>query len=230
MYKRQFLGWESLAAGDVLLTVEPNRLDIGELRAIRPSGRLIIAEDRSVNLTDVLKKRPKGDDRAAAGEQQAAQNGAAAAADGQSAQPPVSAPDPFPVTVARLGISGGEVEFADLSLRPQFAARMHDLKGVITGLGTDPERSAKVQLDARVDKYGSAKIRGQLSVFRPEKLTDIEMTFRNVAMSSLSPYSIKFAGYRITGGRLSLDLQYKVKDGKLRGQNKICLLYTSRCV
>ena len=51
--KRPFLGWESLAAGDVLLTVEPNRLDIGELRAIRPSGRLIIAEDRSVNLTDV---------------------------------------------------------------------------------------------------------------------------------------------------------------------------------
>ncbi|HCZ14054.1 MAG TPA: hypothetical protein DHV85_05530, partial [Candidatus Accumulibacter sp.] len=175
--KRPFLAWESLAAGDVLLTVEPNRLDIGELRAVRPSGRLIIAEDQTVNLTDVLKKRPKGEDQPAAGEQPTAPQDAVAAA------------DPFPVSVARLRVSGGALEFADLSLRPQFGARMHELKGVITGLGTDPNRSAKVQLDARVDKYGSAKIRGQLSVFRPEKLTDIEMTFRNVAMSSLSPYS-----------------------------------------
>jgi hypothetical protein len=100
---------------------------------------------------------------------------------------------------------------------------MHELQGVITGLGTDPARSAKMQLDARVDKYGSAKIRGQISVFHPAKLTDIEMTFRNLTLSSLSPYGVKFAGRRITGGQLSLDLQYKVKERKLRGENKIVL-------
>ncbi|WP_374683119.1 DUF748 domain-containing protein [Accumulibacter sp.] len=222
--QRPFVTWDTLASDDVLLTVEPNRLDIGELRLVAPAGRLIIAEDQSVNLTDVLKK-PMAGESAAGADQPAGGEGAAepakaavAAADGG-----VAVEDPFPVTIARIRISKGALEFADLSLRPQFGTRMHELKGVITGLGTDPKRSAKVQLDARVDKYGSAKIRGQISVLRPAQLTDIEMTFRNLTMSSLSPYVVKFAGRRIVGGQLALDLQYKVTESKLRGENKIVL-------
>ncbi len=214
--KRPFVAWDTLATEDLLLTVEPNRLDIGELRLVQPAGRLIIAEDHSVNLTDVLKKTK---DEAGAAQRKAG-NEDEAAETTETTEVPA---DPFPVTIARVRVSQGVLEFADLSLRPQFGARMHELKGVITGLGTDPNRSAKVQLDARVDKYGSAKIRGQISVFRPEKLTDIEMTFRNLTMSSLSPYVVKFAGRTIKGGQLALDLQYKVKDSKLLGQNKIVL-------
>jgi hypothetical protein len=63
---------------------------------------------------------------------------------------------------------------------------------------------AKVQLDARVDQYGSAKIGGQISLLSPEKLTEIDMVFRNLEMSSLSPYVVRFAGYRVAGGRLWL--------------------------
>ena len=81
--------------------------------------------------------------------------------------------DVFPVTIARVRVDGGVIDFADLSLRPQFGTRMHELEGVITGLGTDANRSANVQLDARVDKFGSARIRGQTSVLQPEKLIDI---------------------------------------------------------
>jgi len=100
---------------------------------------------------------------------------------------------------------------------------MHELKGVITGLGTDVNRSAKVQLDARVDQFGSARIRGQVSVLEPEKHTEIDMAFRNLEMTSLSPYVAKFAGYEIASGKLSLDLQYKVRDSKLLGENKVVL-------
>ena len=210
--KRPFVTWDKLTTDDLLLTVEPNLLDVGELQIVQPTGRLIIAEDQSINLTDVLKKSKDG-------EQVAGEAPAAATAGDEG----VPTEDPFPVTVARIRVSKGALEFADLSLRPQFRTRMHELQGVITGLGTDPARSAKVQLDARVDKYGSAKIRGQISVFHPAKLTDIEMTFRNLTLSSLSPYGVKFAGRRITGGQLSLDLQYKVKERKLRGENKIVL-------
>lgn len=223
--ERPFVSWDSLATDDALLTVEPNRLDIGELRIVRPAGRLIIAEDQSVNLTDVLKKSKDGEAAPDGSEQVAEDQAAAPAAKAEVAPPEPDAPadDPFPVSVARIRVTDGALEFADLSLRPQFATRMHELKGVITGLGSDPNGSAKMQLDARVDKYGSAKIRGQISVFRPEKLTDIEMTFRNLTMSSLSPYVIKFAGYRIAAGQLALDLQYKVTNSKLRGRNKIVL-------
>ncbi len=209
--KRHFLSWTSIASDDVKLTLAPNKLDIGELRVGRPSGRLVIAKDQSVNWTDVLKKRVS--DKSPA-------NVKAPTAPGQ---PDDSGEVTFPVTIARVRISDGMLDFADLSLRPPFGARMHELKGVVTELGTDADASAKVQLDARVDKFGSAKIRGQVSLLHPEKLTDIGLEFRNLEMTSLSPYVAKFAGYSIASGRLALDLQYKVRDGKLLGQNKIVL-------
>ena len=94
---------------------------------------------------------------------------------------------------------------------------------IAIGLGTDPDKSAKLQLDAKVDRYGSAKISGQISVRKPERLTEIDMSFRNLDMTSLSPYVAKFAGYKVAAGRLALDLQYRVKDSKLLGKNKIVL-------
>ena len=207
--KRPFLAWETIKSDDLKLTLEPNAVDIGEVLLERPVGRLIIAEDLSLNITDVLKQRDGAAD--GDGKQEPA------AADGEPAA------DPFPVTVARVKVNDGQLEFADLSLRPQFGTRMHQLKGVITGLGTDANRSAQVQLDARVDKFGSARIRGQISVLQPERLTDIAMAFRNLDMSAMSPYVVKFAGYEIASGRLTLDLQYKVRDGRLQGENKVVL-------
>jgi len=208
--KRPFLGWDSLASSDLVLTLQPNRIDIGELRIDRPAGRLIIAADQTVNLTDVLKKRKAHDD-------------AGMAASSAPAEQRGAGDDLFPVNIASVRVAGGAFDFADLSLRPQFATHMHELKGVIAGLSTGAQRSARLQLDARVDEYGSAKIRGQMNLLRPQELMEIDVAFRNLEMSSLSPYVAKFAGYRIAAGRLALDLEYKVRDGKLAGENRIVL-------
>lgn len=208
--KRPFLGWAAVGANELLLTLTPNRLDIAELRLEKPAGRLIIAADQSVNLTDVLKKTEPATPPAPAKTPDPAGEGATAATR-------------FPVSIARVRVDDGTLEFSDASLRPQFAARMHELKGVITGLSNEPDRSAKVELDARVDQYGSAQIGGQISLLNPEKLTEIDMSFRNLEMTSLSPYVVKFAGYQIAGGRLWLDLQYRLNDSKIRGENKVLL-------
>jgi len=210
--KQPFFSWASAASDDVLLTMTPNRLDVGEVRVVKPSGRLIIAADQSVNVMGVLKQPAK-----------------TTTASPTSATPadatPKNEPDapPFPVSIARVRVADGVLEFADLSLRPQFGTRMHELKGVITGLGTDASRNTQLQLNARVDEYGSAKIKGQINLANPKRLTEIDMAFRNLELTSLSPYITKFAGYRIAGGQLALDLQYKVKDSKLLGENKIVL-------
>lgn len=211
--KRPFLSWRVMRTDDLALTLKPDRLDIGELQLQGPDGRLIIAQDQSINLTDVLKKREP-----VAQDQPAQAPVAVAKAETEATESPV-----FPVQVARVRVSDGVLDFADLSLRPQFGTRMHELKGVITGLSTDPQRVAKVQLDARVDKFGSARIRGQASLLQPDRLTEIDMAFRNLEMSALSPYVVKFAGYEIASGKLSLDLQYTVRDGKLLGENKVVL-------
>ena len=53
--------------------------------------------------------------------------------------------------------------------------------------------------------------------------TDLKASFRNLDMASLTPYSGKFAGRRIDGGKLSLELEYKVVDRRLKGENQIVI-------
>jgi outer membrane protein OmpA-like peptidoglycan-associated protein len=50
---------------------------------------------------------------------------------------------------------------------------------------------------------------------------DIATSFKRVELTTLTPYSGKFAGYRIRKGRLNLDLHYKITKGQLQAENKV---------
>jgi hypothetical protein len=63
-------------------------------------------------------------------------------------------------------------------------------------------------------------VRGSIQPFRATDFTDLKLTFRNLEMTNLTPYSGKFAGRRIDSGKLSVDLEYKIKDRQLAGENK----------
>ncbi len=197
-----FLGWKKLSSGSLALSLGPDRLRIGELTALNPFGKVIIFEDQTVNLQRVLRSQP-------------------AARPAATAQPkPADQPVAFPLAIERLRIIDANAEFADLSLTPQFGTRMHDLGGVVTGLSTDPATTAQVELDGKVDDYGSARVRGSIQPFRATEFTDLKLTFRNLEMTQMTPYSGKFAGRKIDSGKLSVDLEYKIKNRQLAGENK----------
>jgi hypothetical protein len=127
------------------------------------------------------------------------------------------------VVVERLRLDQASADFADLSLVLPFATRVHSLSGVVVGLGSDVESRASVKLDGRVDEFGLVKVDGSLSPFHPKVFTDLSVIFRNVPLSPLTPYSATFVGRRIAGGTLNLDLQYKIDQSALLGENRVVL-------
>jgi hypothetical protein len=116
-----------------------------------------------------------------------------------------------------------KLDFTDLSLRPQFAAKIYELNGVVNGLSSSRVARSQIELDGRVDEFGLVRIRGELNPFAPRDNTDVSVIFKNVDMVSATPYAMKFAGYKISEGKISLDLQYKVRDSKLEGANQIVI-------
>ena len=170
------VGWKSVQTDQLTLELDPNRLEIGDLKVVRPVGKFIIAKDRSINLVKVVK----------------VDTGAK-----KDAAPPA---EPFPYRVRRVLVSEGRVDFADYSLITPFGTRIHELKGVVAGVSSVRNTRAQVKLDGRVDDYGTAKIDGELNTSDPKAFTDIGVAFRNVEMSRLSPYSGKFAGRKIESG------------------------------
>ncbi|WP_175041831.1 DUF748 domain-containing protein [Duganella vulcania] len=201
----RFAHWKSVRADKLAFGLSPDLLDVAELRVIEPDATLIIENDRSFNAQRLLVTQP--------------------AAPEPAAKPAAAAPaaEPFPVKVRRVRFENAKLAFTDLSLRPQFGAKIYELGGVITGLSSRRDASSQIELDGRVDDYGLARIRGKLNPFVPADNTDINVVFKNVDMVSASPYSMKFAGYKIAQGKISLDLEYKVAKGQLEGNNHIVL-------
>ncbi|QYG09924.1 DUF748 domain-containing protein [Janthinobacterium sp. PAMC25594] len=201
---KRFASWKSVRADKLTASVGPDFLDIPELRVVEPNAQLIIENDRSLNAQRLLVKAPEPAAPAAA-----------------TATPAADAA--FPVRVRRVRLQNAKLDFADLSLRPQFAAKIYELNGVITGLSTKRDARSQIELDGRIDEFGLARVRGQLNPFAPTDNTDLNVVFKNVDMVSASPYTMKFAGYKVAEGKISLDLQYKVRNRQLDGTNQIVL-------
>jgi len=212
----KFLGWQRLSSNDLTLRLAPDSLHIGTLRAVKPYGKIIIFPDKTLNVARMLRSEAPPPVTSARSAAQAP----AAPARPVAAAPVQPAKDAFPVSIERLRIDNADLEFADLSLTPQFGTNIHSLSGVINGLSTNPATVSQVELDGKVDDYGSARIRGSLQPFHATDFTDLKLTFRNLEMNRLTPYSGKFAGRKIESGKLSVDLEYKVKNRQLTGENQ----------
>lgn len=210
-----FLAWKSLATND--LELSPSRLDIGLLVLDGLDTKLIIDKDKSTNLKRVLRKQDVAASPALT----------SAAVPPATQAPPASAEAPgFQVNIDRLRLRGGELDFADHSLLLPFATRIHGLRGSIVGLSSQSGAGGKygqVELDGEVDEFGLARLVGQMDFFRPTAFMDLKLVFRNVEMTRMTPYSATFAGRRINSGKLSLDLEYKIKQRQLQGENQIVI-------
>jgi hypothetical protein len=179
------------------------------LRIEQPTGKFIIYEDKTLNVKRIMRgpASPAG----------------APPLDAQPTAVATNASDAFPISIDRVSVDNANLDFADLSLKPQFGAHINSLSGVINGLSTNPSTTAQVEMDGKVDEFGSARIRGSVQPFRATDYTDLKLSFQNLEMNRLTPYSGKFAGRRIDSGKLSVDLEYKIKLRQLTGENKFVI-------
>ncbi|WP_020167152.1 MULTISPECIES: DUF748 domain-containing protein [Methylotenera] len=245
-----FLGWERVSSDSLSVSLAPDRVHLTELQVKNLVSKFIIHEDKSMNITRILRNQPASavsvtNDSAKQNlTNQASETNASTVLNNTDiAKPAVqvaivektpetspvsstknaSSTDAFPVSIDTVRIENAELEFADLSLIPQFGAHINSLSGVINGVSTSPTAIAQAELDGKVDDYGSARIRGSLQPFQATNFTDLKLSFKNLEMNRLTPYSGKFAGRRIDSGKLSVDLEYKIKQRQLAGENKFIL-------
>jgi uncharacterized protein involved in outer membrane biogenesis len=210
----RLLAWNSLAASGVALSLAPDRLAVEEVRLLQPGAKIVIFKDRSVNLAKVLSGGAgTGDGRDAA----------ASSAPPQPAEAAAAPAPPFDVRVERVRVENGVVDFSDLSLVLPFTAKVEEFNGAATDISSDAAGAAALRLEGKVGEFGLARVNGTLKPFKPKSHLDIGVIFRNVELVPLSPYSVTFAGRRIATGRVSLDLQYKIENSQLAGDNKVVL-------
>ena len=228
---RDFINWKKLDVRKLAYASNPARLSIQEIVATDPYVRLILAENGVSNILSVLD--PAGAARKAL-EIDAERAGNATGKEekrGRSkhkvtippaAEPPSSKPR-LPARIDLVRIVNGNVNFSDFTLQPDFQIAVERLAGTIKGLSSDPGRRAHLELDGEVDRYAPAHIEGELNVLAAQSYLDIGANFRNIELTSFTPYAGKFAGYRIDKGKLSIEMKYHVENRQLAADHKFVI-------
>jgi hypothetical protein len=126
-----------------------------------------------------------------------------------AANAPAAAPM-MPISIGTVRIIEGSANYADFWIQPNFAVGIQTLNGSIEGLSSDPKSRAKVKLEGKVDRYAPVTIDGQMNLQAAAVYSDIKMSFKGLELTTMTPYSGRFAGYKIDKGKLSVDLDYKI--------------------
>ena len=193
--KRDLLRWESLALSGI--SYHDGSLAIDQAALLKPYARLIINQDLSTNLGELMIDQPSGTE-------------------------PADRPG-LAVRIGAIDLEQGSLNFADFSLLPNVAVTLEELTGRVGTLDNRSTTPAEINLSGQVDRYAPVKVTGTLTPFDPLNSLDVEASFRDIELTTLSPYARKFAGYRIRKGRLDLDLHYQITQGELQAENKVLL-------
>jgi hypothetical protein len=239
--KLDFIKWHDLRVAGIRYRSAPASLRVGAVTALEPYVRMVIAPDRTTNIKEVL--TPSGAARSKrSGEANAPTAGstASAAADQpgaadaaptpaptksasgrkrktavQTAAAPAGPLTPFPLSIGTLTFVNGSANYTDLWIKPSFTIGIQSLGGKITGLSSEPQSRAKVQLDGKVDRYAPWRLAGEVNLLSAALFTDLTMSFNDVDLTVVNPYSGHFVGYEIDKGKLSVDVHYQVEQRKL---------------
>ncbi|WAG78310.1 DUF748 domain-containing protein [Metapseudomonas furukawaii] len=197
--ERDFVRWQQLLV-DGLDYRHGDSLSIDKVSLSQPYARFIINEDLTTNASDLVIPQP---------------------ANPQAKAEPAG--KPLGIRIGGIEIHDGSANFADFSLTPNFATAIQQLNGEIGTLDNRNPKPAKVAVEGKVDRYAPVTIKGSLNPFDPLDSLDIATRFKRVELTTLTPYSGKFAGYRIRKGRLNLDLHYQIEKGQLKAENHLVL-------
>ncbi|MGY2293002.1 DUF748 domain-containing protein [Pseudomonas sp. SDO528_S397] len=195
---RDFVKWQRLVLEGVNYQ-HGDSLSIDKVNLLQPYARLMINDDRTTNIDDLLIPQPAD----------------------KGPKPAASQEKPLGIHVGQVVINDGSANFADFSLTPNFATAIQQLNGQIGTIDSRQAKPASVDIKGKVDRYAPVTIKGSVNPFDPMAALDIATSFKRVELTTLTPYSGKFAGFRIRKGRLNLDLHYVITKGQLKAENKV---------
>jgi hypothetical protein len=211
--EEEFLKFATLHFGGVEVGYNPTSVSIREISLSDFYSRIIVNPNGTLNVQGIVAKEGAGQDNAAS----APATAAAAPVDNAAQAPAV------PVRIDMVTLQGGAVNFSDRFIKPNYSASLVEIGGRVSGLSSEENRLADVNLRGKLENSAPLEIVGKINPLAKDLFLDLKVDFRDMDLSPLSPYSGRFAGYGIQKGKLTLNLKYHIEKGKLDSENKVFL-------
>jgi Domain of Unknown Function (DUF748) len=228
-YRAFAVGKAVLGTGsDTPAAAEVFALQIQEVALSDFYSRLIIYPTGQLNVQNILASGGAADEAGTAqAKPEARQTNATPPPRSDKPAPAPAAPReevaPPPIAIAKVTLQGGNVNFTDLFIKPNYSANLTEIGGSVTGLSSQLNTTADVDLRGRFAKTAPVEIKGKVNPLVRNPFLDIKANVRDIELGPFTPYSEKYVGYAIEKGKMSFDVVYKIEDRKLAASNRLTL-------
>lgn len=224
------LAWKALKLRGLKVALDPaqaTRVDVRETVLSDFFARVIVTPEGRINLQDLLKPPPGAGGAIKTGAADARPPGAAGQNNAQTEGLAAAGAAPV-INIGPMTLVNGRVLFSDRFVKPNYSANLSELSGKLSAFSSVAVAGAPVMADlalrGRAEGTASLEILGKLNPLAQPLALDIQGKVRDLDLPPLSPYAIKYSGYGINRGKLSVDVSYVVRpDGQLTARNKVVL-------
>jgi hypothetical protein len=205
---KDFVKWDALNVSGIDLDLQPNQLQVQEVKWRGLQTSVIIGPDQRPNLKTVLPEKAVG----APATPVAAAPTAAPAKAGE-----------FPVQLGTLALENAAFHFSDESIEPHAAFDVQELGGTVKGLSSQEQSTATVDLRGKVDAASPFAISGKVNPLAKDPQLDLTVAFTNTDLTAFTTYMEKYAGHPLNKGKLTMGLHYDIAQKQLKAENKFLI-------
>lgn len=225
--KDDFLNWKRLGFTGMDISVAGDKIGarLGDIALEDFYGRILLNAQGRLNVMDLV----------AAPGQAGGSITQATQTPGRSADPPAAPPAATAsakgsgaaampdISVNSVTLTRGRMTFTDRFVKPNYVAELSSIEGDITAVSSTNPQPAKVKVTGRVYTTAPLSISGIVQPFAKYLTLDLKASAKGVDLPRFNTYSAKYVGYPIKRGKLSVDLEYKIKNRALQATNHVVL-------
>lgn len=199
-----FLAWKSLNIGGIDLSVGGSRpgITLGKIDLTEFYARAILSEQGKLNLQNII-AHPVAQ----------TENVAATPTNSEVAAPLI--------TIGAINLKDGVVNYTDNFIKPHYSMRMTGMTGSVGTIRSDQPQAAPININGKVNNEAPVALSGSLNPLFKPMLLDLKLTAAGVDLPALTTYALKYAGYPIVRGKLSLDVAYHIQNNQLEASNAL---------
>lgn len=214
-----FLKWKKLSFNHIKFGYNPLFVHIDTISLADFFSRIIINPDSTINIQDIFSDKEAKDAPLKQPVKQPVKQEEKKSAKSQANEKQERAD----IKIGKIMFNNGHVDFSDRHIKPNYSANMLNLTGSITGLSSKEFSRADIALKGNLGYGSPIDITGKINPFSKDIYADIKVSFQDIELSPLTPYSNKFLGYPITKGKLNFNVSYLIDKRKLDSENKVLI-------
>jgi outer membrane protein OmpA-like peptidoglycan-associated protein len=205
-----FITKEQFKASGVVLDIHPNKLNVKDVLVDKLHASVTIDQNGTVNVIQAFTPIPDKGEKEKEDLIERLVNFLILQIKG-----------PIPIQIDMVRLKDLSVDLIDGSITPSYKTQLEITEGMMKGLSSDPSARADFKIAGTIDQSATIKSAGQMNPLNAMQYAKVDFALKDFMLKPVSPYSSKYAGYKIAEGTLDLDLKYRVDDSTFTGDNKI---------